>query len=248
MGAFSLAVVDTYDELTDMATDIVQETVARKPNAAITVPTGSTPLSMYQSLVKRVKSGLLDLQQVQIFCLDDYLGQTRQDEASLTRWLFDVFLEPAGIPESHIHQLPTMADDPSAAAVGYEAELAEAGGLDLAVVGLGLNGHIAFNEPGSSPSSRTRVVGLTEKSRDQSAAYWDGNATIPEKAMTMGIGTVLSAKALVLIVSGSEKAEVVRKSLQEPPSLDVPGSWLQTAGDRLHVIVDGGAASALDGY
>lgn len=247
MGSYTVRIVESYEELSNLAADAVQATLEEQPDAAITVPTGQTPLGMYEELVRRSTVGKLDLSQTHIFCLDDYLGQSRHDEASLTRWLFDAFLIPANIPEQHIHLIPATADDPDAASESYETEIREQGGLALAVIGLGPNGHIAFNEPGSAPDSRTRVVDLTEKSRTQSAEYWEGKAEIPEQAITMGLGTILSARKIVLIVSGESKAEIVRCSLEEEPTLDVPGSWLQRVGDRLHVILDHEAASALQG-
>ncbi len=245
MGTYALDVVESYRELSNMAADAVLETLERHPEAAITVPTGETPVGMYEELVRRIRQGSLDISRAHIFCLDDYLGHSREDEASLTRWLFNVFLTPAGVPENHIHLIPATAEDPQAAAKAYEAELEALGGLELAVVGLGPNGHVAFNEPGSTPDSRTRVIDLTEESRQQSAGYWEGEASIPRQAITMGLGTILSARRIVLIASGEGKAEVVRRSLEEEPTLDVPGSWLQMAGERLQVILDREAAGSL---
>lgn len=245
MGSYSVRVVDSYDEMSQAAADAIQRTVEATPEAAITVPTGQTPLGMYQELVRRVRADELDLSQTHIFLLDDYLGQGRDDEASLTRWLYEAFLTPAAIPAEHIHEVPSTAADPEGAAADFEVELADLGGLELAVVGLGPNGHVAFNEPGSSPDSRTRVVELAPESREQSSAYWKGEADIPEHAITMGLGTILSAKRIVLIVSGASKAEILRRSLEEKPTLDVPASWLQQVGDRLTVILDREAASGL---
>lgn len=245
VGTYTLSVVESYLELSNRAADTVQATLERRPDAAITVPTGQTPLGMYRELVRRIEEGTLDVSRVHVFCLDDYLGQSRHDETSLTRWLYNEFLTPAGIPEDHIHHVPSAAADPVSAAAQYEADLEALGGLELAVVGLGRNGHVAFNEPGSPPDSRTRVIDLTEESRQQSAAYWEGEATIPEQAVTMGLGTILSARKIVLIASGEDKAEIVRRSLEGEPTLEVPGSWLQQARDRLHVILDRAAAGAL---
>lgn len=244
-GSPSISVVETYDRLSEEAADAVADVLERTPDAAITVPTGSTPLGMYRELVRRANASTIDLREAHIFCLDDYLGHNQHDEASLTRWLFEAFLIPAKIPERNIHLVPAMAANPETAVAAYEAEIEALGGLRLAVVGLGPNGHVAFNEPGSSPESRTRVVQLTDESRSQSSAYWEGKASIPEQAITMGLGTILDAERIVLIVSGEAKAEMVRRSLEEPPTLEVPGSWLQTAGNRLHVILEREAASAL---
>lgn len=246
MTQYTTNVVETYEELSDLAADMVQTVVSHHPRGAITVPTGQTPVGMYAELVRRVRAGAIDMSHTQIFCLDDYLGKSRDDAASLTRWLWDEFLEPAGIPGSNVHMIPATAVDPAVAAVRYETEIAQAGGLDLAVVGLGPNGHVAFNEPGSAPDSRTRVVDLTEESMEQSADYWEGDELIPSQAITMGLGTILEARKIVLIVSGASKADIVRRSLNDEPSLDVPGSWLRNAGNRLHVILDRDAAAALE--
>jgi glucosamine-6-phosphate deaminase len=165
VGSYSVRVVDSYEDLSRSAADAVQRTVEATPDAAITVPTGQTPLGMYEELVRRVRSNELDLGRTHIFLLDEYLGQGRDDEASLTRWLYEAFLSPAGIAADRIHEIPSMAEDPEAAAVAFEQEIADLGGLGLAVVGLGPNGHVAFNEPGSSPDSRTRVLDLAPESR-----------------------------------------------------------------------------------
>lgn len=243
----TITVVDSYEAMSQRAADIVAETVSRHPTCAITVPTGSTPLGFFQELIRRIDAGTLDLSRTQIFCLDEYLGTSPEDVASLTGWLQREFLVPARIPEEHIHYVPATADDPDAAAARYEAEIRAAGGIELAVLGLGPNGHVAFNEPGSAPDSRTRVLDLTEESREQNAAYYENRAEIPTQAMTMGLGTILGARRLVLIVSGAAKAEIVRQALEGPMTLDVPGSWLRLAGERLEVVLDTEAASALSG-
>ncbi|MGC4107711.1 MAG: glucosamine-6-phosphate deaminase [Thermomicrobiales bacterium] len=242
---YTLTVVDDYTLLSSLAADAVSETLATTPGAALTLPTGDTPLGMYREIVRRIDAGELDFSQAQFFCLDDYLGSSPEDEASLTRWLKEVFIGPAKLSEANVHYVPTTAEDPAAAAAGYDREIAHFGGLELAVVGLGPNGHIGFNEPGSGPDDPTRVVDLQEKTRAQSAAYWDGKADIPAQAMTIGLGTILQAQRVVLIVSGEGKADIVRASLEGPETTDVPGSFLRRAGERLEVILDPGAASKL---
>lgn len=237
--------VDDYDAMSLLAADRVSEVLTAFPDAAITVPTGSTPAGMYRELVRRINAGELDASRAQIFCLDDYLGQTPSDEASLTKLLIREFLEPANIPAENIHYIPTVSDDPHAAAEAYEAEIEAAGGLKLAVIGLGPNGHVAFNEPGSGPDTRTRVVDLTRESRDQNAAYYEG-AEIPEHAMTMGIGTILSAEKIVMIVSGAGKAGIVGEMVNGPMTDDLPGSWIGMAGERAELIVDAAAGAEIE--
>lgn len=241
----TVTVVDDYDAMSRRAADVVVETVRAKPTAVITVPTGSTPGGMYKELVERINAGTVDVSQVRIFCLDDYLGTTPEDEASLTKLLIRDFLRPAKIADENVHYIPTKADDPHAAAEEYEQAITDAGGLEVAVVGLGPNGHIAFNEPGSDADARTRVVDLTQESRDQNAAYYGEGAFIPEQAITMGLGTILAARRILMIVSGEAKADIVREVLEGPMTSDVPGSWLRLAGERLEVVLDKDAASAL---
>ncbi|HEU0165069.1 MAG TPA: glucosamine-6-phosphate deaminase [Thermomicrobiales bacterium] len=243
--SFSIEVVESYDKLSALAADNVSEFLAAHPTAAFTLPTGETPVGMYRELVRRADAGEIDFSRAQFFCLDDYLGATPEDEASLTRWLTDIFLVPAHLPQENIHYIPSTAEDPTAAAAAYDRAIADLGGFQLAVVGLGPNGHVGFNEPGSRPDDPTRVVDLQPATRAQSAAYWEGRAEIPAKAMTTGLATILAAKKIVLIVSGKGKAEIVRASLEGPETADVPGSWLRRAGDRLHVILDKDAASLL---
>lgn len=241
-----LHVVADYDAMTARAADVVAGVVRSRPTAAITLPTGSTPTGLYRELIARAKQGSLDLSRMQLFCLDEYLGRAPEDEVSLTRMLIDEFIEPANLSEEQVHYIPSTADNPRAAADAYENEIVEAGGLDLTVLGLGPNGHIAFNEPGSPPESRTRVVDLTAESREQNSAYY-GGAEIPAQAMTIGIGTILAARRILMIVSGESKAGMVRQMLEGPMTSDVPASWLRLAGSRYEVILDEAAASGLSG-
>lgn len=241
----TIVVVDDYDELSDVAASIVASTINDYPGTAVTLPTGDTPRGMYENLVVAIRDGRVEFNTIDFYCLDDYLGKGIDDETSLTAWLNDVFLTPAGVHGPNIHFVPTLAADSDAAAATYDAEIRQRGGFQLAVLGIGRNGHIGFNEPGSAIDSRTRVVDLTDDSRDQNAAYYDSDAAIPDRAMTIGIGTLLESQAIVLIASGEGKAEILRDALEGPVTPKVPGSFLQTTGDRLTVLIDKPAASLL---
>jgi glucosamine-6-phosphate deaminase len=227
------------------AADVVAGTVQSKPNAVVTLPTGSTPLGMFDELAVMAAEGTVDFSQIELFCLDEYVGVTPDDPNSLTGWLQQALIDRVGIDPHRVHPLPATASDLAAAAARYEHDLARFGGLDLAVLGLGPNGHVAYNEPGSACDSRTRVVDLTEESLSQASAYWQGAVPIPTVAMTIGVGTLLKARHIVLIVAGEAKAEILRRALQEPPSSEVPASCLRHAGPRLEVIADAAAARAL---
>jgi glucosamine-6-phosphate deaminase len=237
--------VADYDAMSDAAAEIVASAVAANPELVLALPTGSTPLGMFKALVKNVEAGSLDLSRAHFFCLDEYVGVTPDDPNSLTGWLFRSFMDPARVPREHIHTVPATALDPDAAVQAYEAELAALGGLQLAVLGLGPNGHIAYNEPGSTADSRTRTLQLTQQSIDQASAYWTPGTPTPSTAMTMGVATLLEAQRIVLIVSGSAKADMLRRALDDEPSADVPASWLQLAPDKTLVIADEAAAAKL---
>jgi glucosamine-6-phosphate deaminase len=244
-GELRLVVVPDYAALSRAAAEIVAETVRAKPEAALSLATGSTPRGLFAELIDRVRSGELDLSRIHLFCLDEYLGVGPDDPNSLTGWLQRSIVVPARLDPARVHPLPATDPDPVAGAARYEAELRALGGLDLAVLGLGPNGHVAYNEPGSAADSRTRVLTLTPESLVQATAYWAGEVAIPARALTIGVGTLLEAKRLVLIVSGEAKSEMLGRTLREPMDAAVPASWLRLAGDRLTVIADAPAAAEL---
>lgn len=240
----NLVVVPDYAAMSRAAADIVSATITRKPGTAISVPTGSTPVGMFEELIARVERGEITFDQTQLFCLDEYVGVTGDDPNSLTGWLKKTFLIKSRIPAANVHTLPSTATDLSAAATSYEADINAAGGLELAVLGLGGNGHIAYNEPGSAGDSRTRVLDLTPESIEQARGYFEGR-DVPTKAISVGVGTLLEARNIVLIVSGASKADVLKASLHGPQTADVPASFLQRAFDKVTVIADEAAARLL---
>ena len=225
--------------------DLVTETIQTNPSAAISLPTGSTPLAMFDILAARAARGEVDFSRIDFFCLDEYVGVTVEDPNSLTRWLWHALLDRIGVKAEQVHALPATMDDLTAAAAKFDQSVSARGDLDLAVLGLGPNGHIGYNEPGSSADSRTRVITLTPESRSQASAYWQGAVPIPDRAMTMGVGTLLEARQIALLVTGAAKSQILRRTLEEPMSADVPASWLRMAGPRLAVVADEAAASEL---
>jgi glucosamine-6-phosphate deaminase len=239
-----LLVVPGEAEMSALAADIVTATLASDPECAISLPTGSTPLGMYHELIARGRAGAIDLTRFQFFCLDEYLGVSPDDPNTLTHWLMQNFIIPAGIPLENVHMLPVLEHDPQAAARAYEEAIAAAGGLELAILGISENGHIAYNEPGSGVDSRTRVVDLTTESIEQAAGYF-GGAQVPAKAMTVGVGTLLEARQIVLIAAGESKQEILLEALRGPIGADVPASWLRLAPEKVTVILDEDAARLL---
>lgn len=240
-----LQVVADYAEMSRAAAQIVADAIERNPRVAISVPTGGTPVGMFDDLARRVETGSLSFAETDIFCLDEYVGATPNDANSLTGWLKKAFLDRIDAPPSKIHMLPATASDLEAAAASYEADIRAAGGLELAVIGLGPNGHIAYNEPGSTLDSRTRVLTLTPESIAQASGYFHGRS-VRSEAITVGVATILEARNIVLIVSGASKADMLRRTLRETPTPDVPASFLQCATNPVLVIADRASAAELD--
>lgn len=218
---------DDYDALSLAAADIVADTIAAKPDAAVVLATGDTPVGMFRELAARRERGELDLTRIHVFQLDEYLGIGPDDRRSLLGWMRRSFLGPLALPDESLTTLPGDADDPHAACQDYADAVVAAGGYDLAVLGLGPNGHLGYNEPPSDPLSPTRVVDLTPESIESAAYYWGSTDQVPPQALTAGMDLLLAAKRILLLVSGPHKRTILRRSVMEPPSPAVPASYLQ---------------------
>jgi glucosamine-6-phosphate deaminase len=242
---WTLTIVPDVAAMSARAADRIAEAVRAKPNAVVSVPTGSTPLHLFDILAARVGRGEIDFSRAELYCLDDYLGLTGDDPHSLTHWLREALIERVNFAPSHVHEVPAAASNLDVATREYDRDLADHGGLDLAVVGIGPNGHVAFNEPGAELASRTRVVDLTPETVAQASSYWQDAYAMPHKAMTVGIANLLEARQIVLIASGPGKAEAVRRALEGEIGPDVPASFLRLAGSRLEVVIDQDAAAEL---
>ena len=196
-------------EFSRAAADHVAALLARKPEAVIALPTGQTPLGLYAELVARVAAKRLSVAQGRFFNLDDYLGVHGDHPLSYARFLREHFLMPAGVPEEHIRLLRGDAVGIEAECRDYEAAIAAAGGLDLAILGLGTNGHIGFNEPGSDWSAQTHVVTLSQETRATHVAQTQGKFVIPEYGITVGISTIVAAREILLLAAGGAKARAL---------------------------------------
>lgn len=206
-------------EFSCAAADHVAALLARKPEAVIALPTGQTPLGLYQELVARAAAKELSAARARFFNLDDYLGLSAAHPLSYARFLREHFLMPAGVPEEHIRLLRGEAVGIEAECRDYEAAIAAAGGLDLAILGLGTNGHIGFNEPGSDWAAQTHVVSLSPETRATHAAQTQGRFAIPEYGITVGISTIVAAREILLLVAGGAKAcalAALRRAIPDP--------------------------------
>lgn len=187
----------------------VAECLAAVPAAAIALPTGMTPVGLYRALLAMQAEGRVALGAGHYFNLDEYVGVAQADSHSFAAFLRRHFLDEAAIPQAQIRLLHGDAADIAAEARAHDAAVAARGGLDLAILGLGGNGHIAFNEPGADWNAGTHVVPLTEETRAANAAYFEDGFIVPRDGVTMGIATLRPARRILLMVSGASKAEAL---------------------------------------
>jgi glucosamine-6-phosphate deaminase len=218
-----------YETLSVTGADILASAIEDKPDLSVVAATGETPMGLYREFASRPNRP--DTSRVRIFQLDEYLGLGPDDPRSLYGWMDRMLLKPLGIPSRNIVRLPGETPDPADACRRYEALIGKASGLDLAILGLGPNGHVGFNEPPSGPDSRTRPVDLAEESVGSNARYWGGRAHVPRRAMTAGMDVLLAARRILLVVAGAHKRSVLRRMLQEPVTPDLPASYLRVARD-----------------
>jgi glucosamine-6-phosphate deaminase len=214
-----ILVTADYQMMGRAAAELIVKAVRGKADVVLGLPTGRTPLGMYDAIVEIYRKQDLDFSRVRTFNLDEYLGLPPNDHNSFRAYMRRHFFDHVNIPPQNVH-IPDQVDN-------YEQAICEAGGIDLLVVGIAANGHIAFNEPGSSFSSRTRIVDLAAETIENAAKQFAKDA-VPTQAMTMGIGTILESRHILLLASGKAKADIVRRALRGPITESVPASVLQT--------------------
>lgn len=237
MGTVRLLVVDDPDELSRVGADVVAGSVSAIREPRVVAAMGTTPMGLYEELAHRRGGGLFDPGRLTALQLDEYLGLEADDPRSLFGWMRRSFLEPLGIGADRVVELPLEGDLGSACAAHDEA-IEAAGGIDLAILGLGPNGHLGFNEPPSDRRAPTRVVELTAATMESNARYWNGGAAVPTTAVTLGLGPLLSSRRLVLLVSGEQKRDIVHRVLEGPVGPQVPASFVQEAGGEVFVVAD----------
>lgn len=237
-------ILPDYDALSERAARLVSEEIRRRSlrtgRAVLGCATGSTPIGLYQRLVAEGP----DFSRVTTFNLDEYVGLPPEHPQSYWRFMREHLFDHVGIDTDRIHIPDGMAADLDAACAAYEQSIEEAGGIDLQILGIGSNAHLAFNEPGSSLGSRTRVQTLTAKTLADNARFFGEGETQSRTAVTMGLGTIMEARKLLLLASGTGKAAAVRDALEGPVTAMCPASVLQMH-PHVHILLDEAAASAL---
>lgn len=225
--------------------DAIEVLLARKPAAVLGLATGSSPLAIYDELVARHAAGRLSFGRARGFTLDEYVGLPADHPERYRTVIDTVFVSRVDFAPGAVQGPDGLATDIPAACAQYEDAIAEAGGVDLQILGIGTDGHIAFNEPGSSLASRTRIKTLTRQTRIDNARFFDDDIEqVPTHCLTQGLGTIMAARHVILVATGRSKAEAVHHLVEGSVSAMWPASILQHH-PHVTVLLDGAAARRL---
>lgn len=237
-------IVKDYQKMSQRAAKIVANRMKRKPDLVLGLATGSTPLGMYSELIRMHKEEGLDFSKVRSFNLDEYCGLSSDHPQSYHYFMYDKLFNHINIRPENIYIPRGDVEKADIFCEWYEKKIKEEGGMDLQVLGIGRDGHIGFNEPGSSLGSRTRIKTLTKETIEDNARFFKKKEEVPRYAITMGLGTISEAKECLLLASGTNKAEAIQKSIEGPVSAEITASLLQLH-PRVMIIVDEEAAQNL---
>ena len=237
-------VTEDYAQMSRRAASIIAAQVASKPDCVLGLATGSSPVGAYENLVKWNKDGIISFAEVRSVNLDEYIGLSPEHEQSYRYFMQDNLFDHVDIKPENTNVPNGLAADAEQAAADYEAIIAGLGGVDLQLLGMGHNGHIAFNEPCDEFIMDTHVVELTESTIKANARFFASMDEVPRRAMTMGIRSIIKAKKILVVVAGADKAEAVYKSFAGPVTPQVPASILQLHAD-VTVVGDKAAMSKL---
>lgn len=233
----------SVDAVDRTVADIVESAVRSGP-AVLGLATGSTPVGAYTELARRHREQSLSFARCSAFLLDEYLGIPRESEQSYYSFIRDNFVDHIDLDGARVFSPDGEADDIEAEARRFDTAIAEAGGVDVQILGIGSDGHLGFNEPGSSLRSRTRVKTLTEQTRRDNARFFESPDDVPHHVLTQGLGTICDARHLVLIATGAAKADAVAAAVEGPLSAFCPASTVQWH-PHVSVVLDEAAASKL---
>lgn len=237
-----------YADMSRKAANIISAQVILKPNSVLGLATGSSPIGTYRQLIKWYQKGDVDFKKVISINLDEYKGLSKTDSQSYRYYMQQQLFNHVNIDPQNIHIPDGMATNEELECRRYDKVIQDCGGIDLQLLGIGHNGHIGFNEPGEAFEKRTHCVNLSASTIEANKRFFDNEESVPRQAYTMGMRSIMQARRIVLIVSGEEKAEIVKEAFCGPVTPKVPASALQMhncvtiVGDEaaLSLIPDGG--------
>lgn len=234
----TLIIVKTTAEMGRIAARIIATAVHEKPDSVLGLATGSTQIRVYHELVRHHRHDGLDLSKVCTFTLDEYLGVSPDHSLSYRYFMEKHFFSHVNIPERNIHILNGLAESPEAECRRFEAAIRNQGGLDMQLLGIGVNGHIGFNEPGTSFASPTHVATLSANTiaHNSDGRFFKDECEVPTRAFTMGMATIMTAKKVILVATGPRKTGAIVQSIEGPVTTEVPASLLQRHPDMTWIV------------
>ncbi len=234
-----------YKEMSRKAAKIIAAQITMKPDCVLGLATGSTPIGLYKYLVKWYRKGDLDFSEVTTVNLDEYKGLPKTNNQSYDFFMRDNLFDRVNIEASNTYLPDGLAEDSESECERYEKLIRKLGGIDLQLLGMGHNGHIGFNEPGEAFDLATHCVDLQESTIQANKRFFESADDVPKQAYSMGIGTIMKARKVLLVVSGKDKAETLKKALYGPITPKVPASVLQMHPD-VTVVADAAAFSQME--
>lgn len=239
-----VVILPTAAEGAVLVADAVRDLLARRPDAVLGLATGSSPLAVYRELIARHRRGELSFARASAFLLDEYVGLAEGHPQSYRSVIRRELTHQADLDDAALHGLDGGAQDVRAECRRYEEAIDRAGGIDLQLLGIGTDGHVGFNEPGSSLASSTRIKTLTRRTREDNARFFSGSEEVPRHVLTQGLATIARARHLVLVATGVRKAAAVAAAVEGPVSSSCPASVLQLH-PHVSVVLDDDAAERL---
>ena len=239
-----ITICKNYNEMSKAAARVVADLVNHKPNAVLGFATGSTPVGLYKELIRLHKEEGLDFSKVTTFNLDEYVGLPTDHPQSYRYFMNENLFLHINVPLQNTHVPCGTSANHKAFCEWYEERIEACGGIDIQILGIGSDGHIAFNEPGSSLGSRTRMVYLTKQTIDDNSRFFKKKGDVPVNAISMGVGTILEARKLLMVVNGKNKTEAIAAAIEGPVTSMITASAIQLHPD-IKVFIDEDATGQL---
>lgn len=228
-----IIICENYEKMSKRAAKLVAAQVLLNPQSVLGLATGSTPVGMYNELISMYRAGELDFSQVKTFNLDEYYPIKRDNEQSYFKFMYKNLFSKINIDLYNIHFPDGETDNPVSECENYEKLIAQSGGIDLQILGIGQNGHIGFNEPDVNLNPYTHLTNLTENTIKANSRFFEAYDEVPRKALTMGIATILRAKKIILLASGLNKSRVVSELIKDGINTSVPATMLKAHPDAI---------------
>lgn len=239
-----IRIFENYEEISKEAAQMIKETVDKKKDAVLGLATGSTPIGLYKELIRLNQANEIDFSDVKTVNLDEYLGLDGDHDQSYRTFMNEQLFNHINIDKKNTHVPNGVSEDPDQTSAQYDELLRELGSADIQVLGIGANGHIAFNEPNETLNINTHVTDLLDSTIEANARFFDSKDEVPKQAITMGIGSIMTAKKIILLASGSNKAAVIKQLGDEFVTTQNPATLLKLHPNVI-VLVDKEAGAQL---